>query len=136
MVFALHQRLAADTTPVGSLALCRILLMNNALWPWVILVPACPGVTEVHQLAAGDRALLIEDVARTGAAVERLFTPHKINVAAIGNIVPQLHIHVVARRRDDPAWPNPVWGSGLGRPYEPGEADSVAVRLAAALAAD
>ncbi len=120
--FVLHPRLAADTLAVGSLALSRVLLMNDARYPWLVLVPALPGLRELHDLAAPDRARLMEEVAaasRTLAALER---PDKINVGAIGNIVPQLHVHVVARRAGDAAWPAPVWGVGAAEPY--GETDA------------
>jgi diadenosine tetraphosphate (Ap4A) HIT family hydrolase len=107
--------------------------MNNRIWPWLILVPARPDVTEIHHLPSSDRALLMEEVAQASSVVEALFRPDKLNVAAIGNVVPQLHVHIVARRRDDPAWPNPVWGSGIGEPYDPAELDAQVKRLRDAL---
>lgn len=116
-MFELHDRLAADTTAVTTLGLSRVLLLRDARWPWLILVPERDGITEIHQLGPADRALLIEEVARAGAALEQLYTPDKINVGALGNMVPQLHVHVIARRRDDPAWPGPVWGHGSAVPY-------------------
>ncbi len=106
--------------------------MDNAAWPWLILVPRRPGLREIHDLAAADRTLLVEETAAASRVLQRLHAPDKLNVAAIGNIVEQLHVHVVARRKDDPAWPNPVWGSGLGERYAPDARDDAAARLRAA----
>jgi len=119
MTFSLHERLAADTVPVWTLDLSHVLLMRDARWPWLILVPARAGVTEIHQLDQTDRGRLIEEAAQAGRVLERLFSPDKVNVGALGNMVPQLHVHVIARRRDDPAWPGPVWGHGAAEPYAP-----------------
>jgi len=132
-MFKLHERLAADTALIRPLTLCQVLCMDNRVWPWLILVPARLDVTELHHLPAPDRALLMEEIAQVSQALERLFRPDKLNVAAIGNIVPQLHIHVVARRRDDPAWPNPVWGSGIAERYPPGELEAMVGRLRTAI---
>jgi diadenosine tetraphosphate (Ap4A) HIT family hydrolase len=132
-MFKLNERLAADTVLIRPLTLCQVLCMNNRIWPWLILVPARPDVTEIHHLPSSDRALLMEEVAQASSVVEALFRPDKLNVAAIGNVVPQLHVHIVARRRDDPAWPNPVWGSGIGEPYDPAELDAQVKRLRDAL---
>jgi diadenosine tetraphosphate (Ap4A) HIT family hydrolase len=108
--------------------------MDNRAWPWVILVPRRAGLREIHELSPADRATLVEEVALASSALERLYAPDKLNVAAIGNLVPQLHVHVVARRRDDPAWPDPVWGSGLGGRYDPAARDAEVGRLRMALA--
>jgi diadenosine tetraphosphate (Ap4A) HIT family hydrolase len=132
-MFKLNERLAADTVLIRPLTLCQVLCMNNRIWPWLILVPARPDVTEIHHLPSSDRALLMEEVAQVSSVVEALFRPDKLNVAAIGNVVLQLHVHIVARRRDDPAWPNPVWGSGIGEPYDPAELDAQVKRLRDAL---
>ena len=132
-MFKLHDRLAADTVLVHPLTLCQLLCMNNRVWPWLILVPARPDGTELHHLPPGDRAVLMEEIAQASALLDRMFRPDKLNVAAIGNAVPQLHVHVVARRRDDPAWPNPVWGSGIAEPYDPADLDSLVLRLRDAL---
>ena len=132
--FALHSRLAADTMPAGRLALSLVLVMNDSRYPWLILVPAKPGLRELHDLAASDRAQLIEEVAMASRALESLHRPDKINVGAIGNIVPQLHVHVVARHAGDAAWPAPVWGVGHAVPYGAREAAEIRERIAAALA--
>ncbi len=131
--FALHPRLAADTVPVGDLPLCRVLLMDDARFPWLILVPRRPGLREVHDLPAAERAVLIEEVAAASRALDADARPDKLNVGALGNVVAQLHIHVVARFAADPAWPGPVWGSGPAQPYGPGAARMRAGRVGAAL---
>jgi|SRR5882757_6137431 len=119
--FTLHPRLAADTITLGDWPLCRLLLMNDARFPWVILVPARPDLREIHDLPPTERATLIEEVARASALMQQAFKADKMNVAALGNQVPQLHVHIIARFAADPAWPNPVWGQGHARPM--GEAE-------------
>lgn len=135
-MFSLNERLQADTCPVTDLELCRVLLMNNRLWPWLILVPMRAGAVEIHRLAEEDQATLMREIALASRVVERLFAPDKMNVGALGNMVPQLHVHVIGRTRGDPAWPGPVWGAGHAGPYEPAEAAALAQRLADALLAD
>ncbi|MEQ8797806.1 MAG: HIT family protein [Salinisphaeraceae bacterium] len=110
--FALHPRLAADTSPVVDLALSRVLLMDDARYPWLILVPIRPGLREIFDLAAGDQATLWQEATRVGAVLMQVTGGDKLNVAALGNQVPQLHVHVIARRKGDAAWPGPVWGVG------------------------
>ena len=124
-MFHLHERLEADTVPVTELALCRVLLMDNRVWPWLILVPARAGLTEIHQLDFAARHQLVDEIALASQALEGLFRPDKINVGALGNMVPQLHVHVIARTKSDPAWPGPVWGSGFAGRYDPEERDSL-----------
>lgn len=138
MPFALHPTLARDTVEVTRLPLCRVLLMNDRRFPWLILVPERgerDSVRELYELSASDRADLIEEIARASEVLKRLFQPDKLNVGALGNIVPQLHIHVVARSATDPAWPGPVWGSGAAVAYQESELEEVRGRLAAALGA-
>ena len=129
MSLALHPTLARDTVEVVRFPLCRVLLMNDQRFPWLILVPQREGAREIHELAAADRAALIEEVARVSEAMARLFRPDKMNVGALGNVVPQLHVHVVARFASDPAWPGPVWGSGPPVPYGEEELESLLVQL-------
>lgn len=131
-MFDLHERLAADTAEVARLELSLVRLMRDARWPWLILVPARAGITELHQLDAADRALLVEEIATVSRALERRFAPDKLNVGALGNLVPQLHVHVIARRRDDAAWPGPVWGVGTAEPYD----DATLAATVAGLRAD
>ncbi len=119
--FSLHPRLAADTLPIGELALCNVLLMNDARFPWIILVPRRPDVREIIDLAPEDQANLLAEITAVSRVLQRLIEPQKLNVAAIGNVVAQLHIHIVARFEDDTAWPAPVWGHGAREPYDDAE---------------
>ena len=117
--FALHPQLAADTAEVMRGACCRILLMNDATYPWLILVPQRPGLRDFHDLSGADMTATVAEIGAASRALQTLFDPAKINVAALGNMVPQLHIHVIARHTDDAAWPQPVWGVVPARAYEP-----------------
>lgn len=132
MPFALHPRLAADTVEVTRLPLCRVLLMKDRRFPWLLLVPEREGVREIAELPPVDRAELIEEIARASDVLTRLFQPDKLNVGALGNVVPQLHVHVLARFSTDPAWPGPVWSSGTAVPYADDELEEIRGRLAAA----
>jgi diadenosine tetraphosphate (Ap4A) HIT family hydrolase len=134
MPFTLHPTLARDTVEVIRLPLCRALLMNDRRFPWLILVPEREAIREIHELSPADRAALIEEIALGSEALERMCHPDKLNVGALGNLVPQLHVHVVARTAGDAAWPGPVWGSGAAVPYSEGEMEEVRARLAAELA--
>lgn len=118
MTFTLHPRLAADTYPLGDLPLSRLLLMNDKRFPWLILVPRREEIREIIDLKPPERALLIEEIAEVSTALQTVTGCHKLNVAALGNMVPQLHIHVIARFEADTAWPGPVWGSGVADAYE------------------
>jgi diadenosine tetraphosphate (Ap4A) HIT family hydrolase len=130
--FQLHERLADDCHELTRLALSRVLLMDDANYPWLILVPERPGLGHLHDLASDDLTVMIHEIARASRALEELFRPDKINVAAIGNKVPQLHVHIVARFATDPAWPDPVWGAVARQPYA---ADVLGARAAALRAA-
>lgn len=132
-MFRLHERLAADTVPVTEWPLCRVLLMDDATYPWLVLVPARPGISEIHELDAADRGRLIAEIAAASKTLQRSVQAHKINVAALGNIVPQLHVHIVARFRDDPAWPRPVWGVVPARRHTPEELRRTLVLLGSRL---
>jgi len=122
MSFALDGRLAKDTLAIGDLQLSRVLLMNDARWPWLILVPRREGAAELTDLEAGDRALLIEEAASAARFLKAHTGALKINLGALGNVVRQLHLHVIARSPGDPAWPGPVWGQGAALPYDETEA--------------
>lgn len=126
-MFDLHPRLASDTFDVCALRLSRVLLMNDARYPWIILVPTRPGLVELHDLGDDDYAVLSGEIRNASARMATLFGGHKMNVAALGNMVPQLHVHVIARQPVDAAWPAPVWGKGDAVPYE---AAAAAARLA------
>jgi predicted alpha/beta hydrolase family esterase/diadenosine tetraphosphate (Ap4A) HIT family hydrolase len=108
--FSLDPRLAADTHVVGASALNLLLMMNDARYPWFILVPRRSGVAESYELTADEQRTLAEESAQLAAALKRAFRPDKLNVGALGNVVQQLHVHHVARTLGDPAWPGPVWG--------------------------
>jgi diadenosine tetraphosphate (Ap4A) HIT family hydrolase len=111
----LHPQLEQDTKTVGDLALSRLLISNDANYPWLLLVPRRPGASEIIDLDAADQRQLIAEIAMMSEALKAITACDKLNVAAIGNVVPQLHVHVVARWRDDPAWPKPVWGAAPAR---------------------
>lgn len=132
-MFALASPLAAETVDLVRWPLCRVLLMDDRQYPWLILVPEREGLREIHHLANSDRAILIEEIATASRVLEILFAPVKINVAALGNIVSQLHVHVVARFREDAAWPGPVWGRTPRQPYEPEILTATAARIREAL---
>jgi diadenosine tetraphosphate (Ap4A) HIT family hydrolase len=131
--WSLHPQLERDTVAVGDLALSRLLAMNDATYPWVVLVPRRPDTVEIIDLEAADQARLMAEIAEVSAALKRLTGCDKLNVAAIGNVVPQLHIHVVARRTDDPAWPRPVWGAAPAQPYAGTDMQSLIAALRGAI---
>jgi len=108
--FNLHKKLKADTYYISDLVLCRFLIMNNANYPWIILVPRKNNLTEIYQLSAIDRKQLDCEVNEISKKISDYFNADKMNIASIGNIVSQLHIHVVVRKKNDASWPNPVWG--------------------------
>lgn len=117
----LHPQLADDTHPVASFALSDLRLMDDANHPWLILVPRIEGAVELIDLPDLQQAELMREIARASGMLQRVFKPHKLNVAALGNMVPQLHVHVIARFREDIAWPKPVWGMATAQPYPPEE---------------
>jgi diadenosine tetraphosphate (Ap4A) HIT family hydrolase len=116
--FALDPRLATDTRPVASLPLCDVLLMNDARYPWLILVPRRAGLVEIADLHDDEQAVLWQEVDRAAAALRAVAPCDKLNLGALGNIVRQLHVHVVARVEGDAAWPGPVWGHGQAAAYD------------------
>jgi diadenosine tetraphosphate (Ap4A) HIT family hydrolase len=132
--FQLHERLAADTLEVTRWPLSRVLLMKDRNFPWLILVPARAGLRNLHDLAPPDQATAMEEISRASRALEALYHPDKINVGAIGNMVPQLHIHVVGRFQTDAAWPKPPWGTLPPLPYDDAALASTVARLRSALA--
>lgn len=117
MIFKLDSQLAADTFLVGDLPLCQMLLMNDARYPWVILVPRRADITEVYQLPMQEQQLLWQESALVAEKLMGLTQADKMNLAALGNVVSQLHLHHVARFKTDFAWPKPVWGQGNTEPY-------------------
>ena len=115
----LHPQLADDTHPLAQFGLCEVRLMDDANHPWLILVPRVENAVEVIDLDATQQAQLMQEIDRASRALQVAVKPHKLNVAALGNVVPQLHIHVIARFHDDIAWPRPVWGMATAQPYSP-----------------
>ena len=131
--FKLHPRLAADTYPIKDLALSQVLFMNDSRYPWLVLVPMRPDIIEVHDLAEADQLQLMTEISAASKTLATLFETDKINVGALGNIVPQLHVHVLSRRRTDEAWPGPVWGVGKTIPYSDAERIQTIKKIAPAL---
>jgi diadenosine tetraphosphate (Ap4A) HIT family hydrolase len=115
--FQLDPRLAADTACVGNWRLCRVLLMDDARFPWLILVPRVAGAIELDDLAPDNRTTLLHEIEAAMQLLRAVAPCDKLNVGALGNIVRQLHVHVVSRRVGDAAWPGPVWGSGPAQKY-------------------
>ncbi|MDE3015680.1 MAG: HIT domain-containing protein [Pseudomonadota bacterium] len=130
MTFTLYPQLAADTIRLGDLPVCRVLLMNNRHFPWLVLAPRREGARELFDLGAADYAGVMEEVRHAAQQLAAITGAHKMNVAALGNIVPQLHIHVIARFIHDAAWPQPVWGTAAA-PYPP---EDIPHKLAAEIA--
>ncbi|MFC0282681.1 HIT domain-containing protein [Camelimonas abortus] len=133
--FAPDPRLAADCAVAGDMPLSRLLVMNDARYHWLILVPRRAGVSELLDLSEADHAQLGAEIRAVCAALRREVAPYKLNVAALGNMVRQLHVHVIARQQDDPAWPGPVWGVGAAQPYGAAALAAAAARWRAAVGA-
>ncbi len=128
--FKITPALTQGSHPLLSLGLCEARLQDDARWPWIVLIPRRTGAKEIEHLTPADRALLIEEQVAAGAAVRAMGSAmgratQKLNIAALGNITPQLHVHVVGRRSDDSAWPGPVWGVGQAVAFDPGELEHV-----------
>jgi len=115
--FTLHKQLEADCEFIIDLALCRVLLLNDSNYPWALLVPRVSDATEVFLLPHADQIQITKESAMLGNAMNNLFKPDKMNIAALGNMVPQLHIHHIARYKNDAAWPAPIWGVAHSLPY-------------------
>lgn len=129
MSFDLHPRLAADTFLVGELALCSVLLMNDARYPWLILVPRQADLRDFDDVPMSDKPSFHREIDYASAVLRSEAQAFKTNVAALGNMVPQLHVHVIARFEGDAAWPGPVWGQGEAVPYEATAAIQLLARL-------
>ncbi|MGB5605246.1 MAG: HIT domain-containing protein [Gammaproteobacteria bacterium] len=125
----LHPQLQADCLVIGRFPLCRLLLMRDAHYPWFILVPDRPEVTEIYQLDRADQCQLIQESSWLAAALAAVFQADKLNIAALGNVVPQLHVHHVVRYRTDAAWPAPVWGRLPAKAYTEEGLATVIARL-------
>ena len=133
-MFALDSRLNNDTLFLGDLPLSRVLLANDSQYPWLILVPRREEVSEVFQLDVADQAQLWKETTQVAGVLNTVFAADKINVAALGNVVKQLHMHVVARFETDVAWPGPIWGKHPAKPYSSDELALIKAKLEAALA--
>lgn len=131
--FTLDPRLAGDTHRIADLALSRLLLMDDARYGWLILVPRRPGLRELGDLPRADQHQLLDEIETARTALAALGAYDKLNLGALGNIVEQLHVHVIARRRGDDAWPDPVWGHGTRRAHAPAALEDRLRRLRGAL---
>ena len=135
-MFELHHKLAADCWYLGDFPLCALLLARDANYPWFILVPRVPDIEEIYQLDASQRSQLMDESCLLAEILQRDLGAAKMNIAALGNMVPQLHIHHIARRHDDAAWPGPIWGVVPPLDYAEGAAHALKERLAGLLPAD
>jgi diadenosine tetraphosphate (Ap4A) HIT family hydrolase len=132
-VFILNERLKADTTELGRLELSLLLLMNDRSLPWLILVPEQEGIKEIDELPPADRSMLIEEIACVSGVIRGLYHPQKINVGSLGNLVSQLHVHVIGRFSNDRAWPGSIWGTGPLEVYGSDELNEVTSKIRAFL---
>lgn len=128
-MFVLDPRLMQDTLPVGDFPLCRLLLSNDSNYPWFILVPRRADISEVFELSESEQAQLWKETSQLAQILSELFSADKMNVAALGNVVKQLHMHVIVRHIGDAAWPAPVWGKMAASPYSTGEVADIMSRL-------
>jgi diadenosine tetraphosphate (Ap4A) HIT family hydrolase len=126
--FELDSRLHADTLFIADWPLCRVLRFNDRTYPWLILVPRRGDAKEIIDLDPADQQTLMGEIARASRAIGKALKPEKLNVAALGNMVPQLHIHVIGRFTDDPAWPRPIWGVLAPRPFTGEESDAEVIQ--------
>ena len=131
--FELDGRIARDSDLVSVLGLCQLRIQNESRWPWLVMVPERNGMSEIFDLSPSDQALLSFEVNRVAAAFREVTGATKINVGALGNIVRQLHVHVIARFEGDPNWPGPVWGFGQAVPYEQSQKQNLIKKLVEAL---
>ena len=135
-MFELHHRLKEDCFELGSFKLCTLLLLNDINYQWFILVPRRKNISEIFQLSDEDQHQLTKESSYLSSKLSGIFKADKMNVASLGNIVPQLHIHHIVRYKDDPAWPNPVWGHAPAIPYQDAEKKALINRLAPLLEGD
>lgn len=135
-MFALDPRLQQDTLPIGDFPLCRLLLSNDSNYPWFILVPRRADISELFQLDGADQQQLWRETTALAELLKDSFDADKLNVATLGNVVSQLHMHVIVRRRDDAAWPAPVWGKHPAQPYTAEQVATIRERLRLVLADD
>jgi diadenosine tetraphosphate (Ap4A) HIT family hydrolase len=127
--WSLHPQLEKDTINIGDLPLSRVLVINDANYPWLLLVPRRTGAIEIVDLDEVAQAQLMTEINRVARALQDLTKPDKLNIAALGNVVPQLHVHIIARRRNDAAWPRPVWGVVPALAHDPQEVETFIAAL-------
>lgn len=130
-MFKLDERLRADTAEVASIGLCAVRLMNDRTMPWLILVPQVEGAQEIYELDGAHRSTLMDEITLASRVMKDIYKPDKLNVANLGNIVSQLHVHIIARRSNDRAWPGPVWGAPGGAQYAEKELEAALFTLRA-----
>lgn len=128
-MFSLDKQLEHDCFIVGDLTLCKVLLLNDANFPWIILVPKVAGISELYELSESEQRVFMDESSCVARMLSELFKPDKLNIAAIGNKVRQLHIHHIARFEHDPCWPETVWGYGKGKPYVDHDKDDTLTRI-------
>jgi len=122
--WSLHPQLTKDTVNIGDLPLSRVLIIKDSNYPWLLLVPRRDEVSDITDLNEVEQAQLMTEINRVGLALKAITKPEKLNIAALGNVVPQLHIHIIARRTTDAAWPRPVWGVAPPEPFDPTELEA------------
>src|SRR5215831_13084064 len=127
--WSLHPQLARDTILLGDLPLSRVLIVNDANWPWLLLVPRRDEVSEIIDLDEVEQAQLMTEIARVARALKAVTECTKLNIAALGNVVPQLHVHVIARRDGDAGWPKPIWGAAPPLSHDPRELDRFIIAI-------
>ncbi|RON23249.1 HIT family protein [Pseudomonas brassicacearum] len=135
-MFALDPRLQQDTLPIGDFPLCRLLLSNDSNYPWFILVPRRDDISEIFQLGVAEQQQLWQETTALAETLKDVFDADKLNIAALGNVVSQLHMHVIVRKREDAAWPAPVWGKVAAKPYEADQIAAIRERLRLVLTED
>lgn len=137
-MFSVDPAFETGSANLGDLSLSQVRLQLDRRWPWLILIPRRAGVREIEDLSTADQAQLMAEIVACGPAVRAMgealgLAVEKLNVGALGNVTPQLHVHIVGRRRGDPAWPGPVWGVGLAEPFSESEGDCIAKLAKSAL---
>ena len=127
--WSLHSRLQEDTIDIGDLPLCRVLVIKDANYPWLLLVPRRHEAVEIIDLDEVEQAQLTTELSRVARAIKAITVCHKLNIAALGNVVPQLHVHVIARCEGDAGWPKPIWGAAPAIAYEPQDLEQLKAML-------
>ncbi len=133
MIFQLHPQLQQDSITIGQFKLCQLLLINDSQYPWFVLVPERKDVTEIYQLSELDQLQLLQESSLLAKKLAEIYQADKMNIAAIGNLVPQLHIHHIVRYKNDIAWPAPVWGKFDAVPYTEQQCEKIKTQLYSAL---